>query len=660
VKTMKKLFTAALCVTGAVLTIVGWHGIRSSQEDPPAIAESDADRQQIREFWQLFQEAHRYRSQGEHEHAARLYRECSQRNPRHEDSLFFLALSSQEIGEYQEAVAALRELLEQNPASSRALTQLGVLLSTPVPGAVLNFEEAKRLFEKAVELNREQSGPFLRLGLLHLNRGDLDSALRSLQTAANFGSPEGNLWLGYALLLKGQTMGARQRFEMVLEGYKKEKHLTGKGIRSEGDILPAPEKPLSALERAAILSMYFLRATEQMNIDPGAAAVPAETSGGAGAWMDADNDGRADLVVANRGRSLISYRWRPRGLEDATVLPGLSGIGQVGDVVAADFDGDGLTDLYFPCGGPRPAGRNLLCRNLGNGRFEKVHNGRGLEGERSSLRALFFDFDNDHRLDLLEVGAPGQGTPSVRLFRNRGDRWQEQALERGLFLEGTVVDAAVADYNGDGWLDLFLLPWRKPVRLYANRKGRFEDVTEQAGLKHVIGNGYSAAFFDYDRDDRPDLLITAHAPLEDVARAALQPDFHASPMHPRLFRNEGGGRFAEVTEEVGLRVYSGTLQAIAADLDGDRWTDVLLINGSWDAQRLEPTFALRNEGGQFFQVSPIDRLRYQQNLLGASVTDPDGDGILDAYLRKNPLTPIPNNRSPVIVKLALARQSGSN
>jgi hypothetical protein len=123
------------------------------------------------------------------------------------------------------------------------------------------------------------------------------------------------------------------------------------------------------------------------------------------------------------------------------------------------------------------------------------------------------------------------------------------------------------------------------------------DTTEQAGLAGIRGLGFSALFFDYDRDGRSDLLLTAHATFESVITAEDAAEaVNPRKLSARLFRNLPSLRFEE-THVPGLHTPFGTIQALAADIDGDGWTDLIFANGGLGAQRFAAGLLLRGHAG---------------------------------------------------------------
>jgi len=663
------LLAAVVAVAFGVITIAKR---RASEGLGAGAAPTAPDRQKIKTFWAAYNQANLLRNQTDFPQAVPAYRAALQLKPQHEDSLYYLGTSLEELGNYREAAESFRRLLELNPASGRASGELGNVLSLLAPGAPADFEQARQAILRNLEINREQAGPFLRLGLLDLDQGHLEAALENFRIAAGFGSQEGNFYVGYTLFLQQRYQEAVPYFRKVLDAYGRDRKIIGKGVLSEGDVLPAPGKPMTALEKAGLDSMLFLywsalrlggyppgvlnefqvqpRPSLKPEFQPAGETLGLRVAGGRATTLDFDKDGETDLVVVGLGQPLKLYRRVGEKLVDTTDSAGLSGINSVWDAYAVDYDGDGYPDLYLIRSGFLGAGQNLLYHNNRGGSFSNVTRAMGLEGIRATAKACFLDFDGDSRVDLLEVGAsdsihgplrPAPDGTGLRLFRNTGKRFEDVTRAAGLTASGTAVDCAVGDYDRDGKPDLFVLNWKQDAVLYRNLgNGRFTDVTEQAGLKGIRGESFSALFFDYDRDGFPDLLVTAHAPYEDVVRCLLQPGFRATRNTPRLFRNQGNGQFEEVSQSVGLTRCYGTLQAIAADLNGDGWPDLLFANGSLDAHRLEPGVVLRNVGGkefrEWFYLPDFDS---PSNFLGATIAEAGPRGAREIYLASHPLLP---------------------
>lgn len=648
------LLAAIVAAIFLIITVLRWRGGESARGP----AGPDEARQRVRDFWEEFNRAGAFRTQGKFREAAETYRKCLAIDPRHEDSLYYLATSQHELGEYDAAVSTLRKLIEVNPESARAHSQLGNTLSTLAPGAPLDFHAARQAYSRNLEVNKEQAGPFLRLGALDLNEGRFEDAHGHFRIASASGAPEATYLAAYAFFLEGNRDKAAPPLLKIVEAYEKDKKITAKGVLSEGDILPGPDKRLTALERAGVKAMALLgwiAAEEGRKV----AEVPPELQvkelssethgewsrapsalqpGGRGAWGDADNDHRPDLIVAGGERPLAFYHNQNGALVDATSKAGFANLRGVWDAIWMDYDGDGFSDLYLIRAGYIGSGRNRLFRNI-SGKFADVTAQAGLDGQRRTARALAFDCDGDGRTDLLEVGGASEGGSSVRLFRNSSGKFRDATREAGLESTATAVDAAAGDFDRDGKLDLAVLYWMGGAKLFRNLgSGRFEDATAAFHIASGLETSFSLATFDFDKDGWPDLLVSAQAPAEDAIRCLIQPRLRFARHAPRLWRNTGHGSFEDVTAKVGLDRSYGTMQAVAADFDADGWTDLLLANGSLDAQRLEPSAILRNEGGkQFREWVRLPGIGGATNAIGATVADFNGDGRPDIYLASHAL-----------------------
>ena len=180
---------------------------------------------------------------------------------------------------------------------------------------------------------------------------------------------------------------------------------------------------------------------------------------------DFDGDGRLDLIASSWGLrdQLRFFRQRPDGsFEDRTEAAGL--MGQLGglNVCHADFDNDGALDVLVLRGGwLAKSGRqpNSLLRNVGEGRFDDITESAGLLSLRPTQTASWGDYDGDGWLDLFVGGEQGRDTPDARsqLYRGRGDgTFEDHAATCGLADLGFVKGSAWGDYDNDGRLDLYI------------------------------------------------------------------------------------------------------------------------------------------------------------------------------------------------------------
>jgi hypothetical protein len=279
------------------------------------------------------------------------------------------------------------------------------------------------------------------------------------------------------------------------------------------------------------------------------------------------------------------------------------------------------------------------------GRPEKPHL---LESGGSGL--ALFDYDQDGDLDLYLVnGWRLEGERVVErgknaLYRNRGDGTFEDVTEAsGTGDDGWGAGVAVGDADGDGRPDLFVTNFGPDV-LYRNRgDGTFERMDPSPGID---GWSTGAVFFDADRDGDEDLYVAAYidVTLEQVLTARPTLDwkgvkvmygpFGLEGKADAWFRNEGGGRFVEATEEAGLAdvgLYYG-FGVAATDLDADLDLDLYVANDS------NPNFLYRNDGeGRFTEMglwsgAALSDMGASQAGMGVAVGDVDGDGRSDVFV----------------------------
>ena len=269
-----------------------------------------------------------------------------------------------------------------------------------------------------------------------------------------------------------------------------------------------------------------------------------------------------------------------------TLIDGASGIDIYGHngVAVGDIDGDGFDDLYI-C---QPAGLpNRLYRNRGDGTFEDITEASGVGILDNTACALFADIDNDGRQDLLVVRAGGP-----LLFLNAGDgqfRLRPDAFHFASQPQGTFTGAAIADYDRDGWLDIYFClytyyqgtdQYRYPTPYYAaengppnfmmrnQRDGSFRDITREAGLsKNNTRFSFCCGWADFDGNGWPDLYV-----VNDFGRK-------------NLYKNNGDGTFTDVAKEAGVEDVGAGMSVSWLDFDGDGRQD-LYVADMWTAAGL--------------------------------------------------------------------------
>ena len=489
-----------------------------------------------------------------------------------------------------------------------------------------------------------------------------------------------------------------------LTGYLDRAEAQGSGVaRVEGSASSIPGETSASVEESGV--EIFTGVAEQTGIDfvhfngmSGNYYYP-EMIGPGGALFDYDNDGDLDVFLVQGsmlgpGKSLADALFPPRpplpvksrlyrndlkadangrptlGFTDATDQSRIDARGHGMGVAAGDFDNDGWVDLYITNFGP-----NQMWRNEGDGTFANVTEKTGTDDQRWSISAAFLDFNRDGWLDLYVANYVNFSFTNVekcvshsgavdycgplnfdpvpeRLFRNRGDGTFEDvsATSRIASEYNGALGVSCADFNGDGWIDIYVANDGRVNHLWINqRDGTFRNEGMLAGtalnqhgmaessmgvdagdfdndgdedlfMTHLMGqtntlyvndgNGwfddrsletglsapslpytaFGTAFFDYDNDGWLDLLVGNGKvrTIEGLARV---------PLHQtnQLFRNLGNGKFEETTEQAAIfKVSEVSRGAAFGDVDNDGDTDVLIANNNGPARLLINNVGSRN------------------------------------------------------------------
>ncbi len=264
------------------------------------------------------------------------------------------------------------------------------------------------------------------------------------------------------------------------------------------------------------------------------------------------------------------------------------------------------------------------------------------------------DFDNDGRLDVFFTNGariPGLAKDDPRfwnrLYHDEGDGTFRDVTDRaGVRGEGYSMGAAAADFDNDGWTDLYVTGVNRNILYHNEGDGTFRDVTEKAGVSGIGAGGQKlwsvgAAWLDYDNDGDLDLFVANYldwSPANNRLCGAEGRRLSCSPTDYEgvpnlLYRNEGGGRFTDVTRETGIGAHVGRGMSVAvADADGDGLADLFVAN---DQLR---NFLFRNVGGRAFVEAGVETgVAYTEDGvpvsgMGADFRDLDQDGRPDIFL----------------------------
>ena len=345
-----------------------------------------------------------------------------------------------------------------------------------------------------------------------------------------------------------------------------------------------------------------------------------------------DGDGRLDLVLSSVDACapLRYYHQEPDGtFRDRAAEVGLAG--QLGGInlVQTDYDNDGRLDLFVMRGGWEQPMRNSLLHQNPDQTFTDVTLASGLARVvRRTHSAAWADFDGDGWLDLF-VGH--EESPSA-LFKNRGDgTFVDVGPGAGVGRTAFTKGATWGDYDNDGRPDLYVSNFGGENFLYHNEgSGTFKEVGKALGVEKPIMS-FATWFWDYDNDGWQDLFVASFMPsVTEVARFYLGLAPQAETM--RLYHNDGHGGFDDATKAVGLDRVVPAMGANFGDLDNDGFLDFYLGTGAPSYAALMPNFMFRSRGGKsFVDVTTATGTGHLQKGHGVAFADIDADGDQDVF-----------------------------
>lgn len=350
---------------------------------------------------------------------------------------------------------------------------------------------------------------------------------------------------------------------------------------------------------------------------------------------DFDNDGLLDFVVTSLDPAQVMGFFRNNGdgaFTEQTQAAGLSD--QLGGLtcVQTDYNNDGLLDIYIPRGAwvPFPM-RPTLLRNNGNCDFTDVTAEAGLLDPVNSNAAMWADYNNDGWLDLF-VCCERQLN---RLYQNQKDgTFKEVARKAGLAIDNRSFAKGCTwfDYDNDDFPDLFVNNLRGSGQLYHNdRDGTFSNVSLSQGIDGP-DKGFSCWAWDYDNDGWLDIFApTYNHTLKDVVRG-MAGEPHGLNAN-KLYRNLEGKGFQDVARESGLDMSFATMGSNYGDFDNDGFLDMYLGTGSPNISMLIPNRMFKNlAGNRFAEVTSSAGVGHLQKGHGVACGDWDRNGNIDIFV----------------------------
>ncbi|SDP70974.1 Repeat domain-containing protein [Mucilaginibacter sp. OK268] len=340
-------------------------------------------------------------------------------------------------------------------------------------------------------------------------------------------------------------------------------------------------------------------------------------NGGGVAVGDINNDGLEDIFfTSNLGPDKLYLNLGNLKFKDITKEAGAGMAGRTGDwktgVTMADVNGDGLLDIYICYSGlgDNSKRRNQLFINKGNNKFVEQAKEYGLDDPGYSTQAVFFDYNNDGKLDMfllnhnvkkisnLEFAQNKKETDELasnKLFENQGGHFVDVSKKAGIIQNPLTfgLGVAIADINKDGFQDIYVTnDYNEPDYMYINNgDGTFTDKSKQS-LRHLSQFSMGVDIADINNDGLPDIMTLDMLPPDNRRQKLLQlqenyesfelmlqQDLYKQYMRNMLQLNNGDGTFSEIGQLAGISNTDWSWCPLMADFDNDGYKDIFISNG---------------------------------------------------------------------------------
>ncbi len=331
---------------------------------------------------------------------------------------------------------------------------------------------------------------------------------------------------------------------------------------------------------------------------------------------DFNNDGFPDIILSSWGLDEKMSFFRNNGngsFSDVSVSSGLAQFTGGLNILQTDYNNDGFKDIFVLRGawkkeyGNEP---NSLLRNNGDGTFTDVTKESGLLSFHPTQTATWADFNNDGWLDVFignETSSDSVKHPCELYINNKNGTFTNVSKQCNADIVGFVKGVTSGDYDNDGYTDIFIstLNGKKILLKNEGKTGKlfFKDVSEQAGLTKNQNPTFPTWFWDYDNDGWLDILVCEYQFTNSLAwYAAAEALGFTKDISGRvfLFRNKHDGSFEEVTEKVGLNKVAFAMGSNFGDIDNDGYPDIFLGTGNPQYESLVPNKMFQNIKGEKF------------------------------------------------------------
>jgi hypothetical protein len=369
---------------------------------------------------------------------------------------------------------------------------------------------------------------------------------------------------------------------------------------------------------------------------------------------DFNNDGYLDIVTSSWDLDVEMHFFLNNGdgtFGDKSAESRLKDLRGGLNLMQMDFNNDGFKDIFVLRGawlrgdyGMQP---NSLIRNNGDGTFTDVTTKSGLLSFHPTQTATWNDFNNDGWVDVFignetwEGNASSGEHPCELYLNNQDGTFMNTAKESACAIVGFIKGVTSADYNNDGWKDIFITSLSGKRYLLKNKGVSsktpiFQDVTDTAGLNDVPGRTFPTWFWDYNNDGWMDILagdFTFDKPISSYAAEEALGKFNGASGAPILYRNNHDGTFSNVSKEAGTNRTAFAMSGNFGDIDNDGYLDFYLGTGNPELESIVPNKMFRNIGGEkFADVTTSARVGHLQKGHAIAFADLDNDGDQDIYI----------------------------
>jgi tetratricopeptide (TPR) repeat protein len=534
------------------------------------------------------------------------------------------------LQQVDETKAVLEKAVKDDPKDAHAWYNLGLLYKNTSDTAA-----AADAFRHVTEIDANDADTWYMLGSVYAQAKQYPQAIDAFQHTLKVNPlhASGEFGLSRSYQQSGDPTHAREhltRFEYITQN--KLGSTMSLAYGEQGKYSRAEDSP-GAIEKAgAPIAVKFVDVTQQAGIvskPSGGDSKDLASYLGAGAcFLDYDNDGKIDVLVADNGPQggLALYHNLGGKFEDVTKKAGLDGSLHPISCTIGDYDSDGFPDIALA-----QNGRVLLFHNEKNGTFKDATVTAGIKADGLNLAATFVDYDHDGDLDLYVMrfvnGAapqPGQpmdvpsGTPTPAnnvMWRNNGNgTFTDITNETGLYADPTRT-AVATDYNNDRAIDLLISDLKGPTIFQNPREGKF--LAQTPWSERMLSQAAGIAVLDFNKDSWMDIAFT-----------------HWGAPGISLWRNSQGKSFEPVTLPKTNWIRAWGIAPI--DYDDDGWVDLVVVGEAKDGKGEVKLF--RNLGPDGFKDVSADAgldkiaLKDPRSVI---VGDYDNDGAVDLLITQN-------------------------